>query len=115
MRHCSKKSCITKNDILGTRLDLHLYKTAVRSFHHRINRVVIHERQINVETLLQHESYDVVFDSLSKSGAVAVADSHKLEFSGEGLVQQRFFQSVQRGELLLVEAGEALGFFPEGV
>jgi hypothetical protein len=26
------------------------------------------------------------------------------------LVQQRFFQRLQRGELPLVEAGEALGF-----
>lgn len=33
-----------------------------------------------------------------------------LEFSGEGLVQQRLLQRLQRGELPLVEAGEALGF-----
>ena len=31
--------------------------------------------------------------------------------SGEGLVQQRLLQRLQRGELPLVEAGEALGFF----
>ena len=38
-----------------------------------------------------------------------------LELSREGLVEQRFFQGVQRGELLLVEAFEALGFGGEGV
>ena len=38
-----------------------------------------------------------------------------LEFSGEGLVQQRLLQRLQRGALLFVEAGEALGFFRQGV
>ncbi len=33
-----------------------------------------------------------------------------LKFSTEGLVQQRLLQRLQRGKLLLVEAGEALGF-----
>ena len=41
------------------------------------------------------------------------------EFSGEGLVQQRLLQRLQRGELPLVEMGEALGFgglsYPNGV
>jgi len=32
------------------------------------------------------------------------------QFSGEGSVQQRLFQRLQRGVLPLVEAGEALGF-----
>ena len=31
-----------------------------------------------------------------------------LKFTSEGLVQQRLFQRLQRGELPLVEAGEAL-------
>ena len=35
------------------------------------------------------------------------------EFSAEGLVEQGFFQRLQRGELLLVDGGEALGFFRE--
>ena len=38
-----------------------------------------------------------------------------LKFPAEGLVQQRFLQSLQRGELLLVEIGEELGFFGEVV
>jgi len=33
-----------------------------------------------------------------------------LQFACEGLVQQRLLQRLQRGELPLVEAGEALGF-----
>jgi hypothetical protein len=33
------------------------------------------------------------------------------ELAGEGLVQERFFQRLQRGELPLVKEGEALGFF----
>jgi hypothetical protein len=33
----------------------------------------------------------------------------KLQFSGEGLVQQRLLQRLQRGVLPLGEAGEALG------
>ena len=33
-----------------------------------------------------------------------------LKFSGEGLVQQRLLQRLQRGVLPLVEAGQALGF-----
>ena len=37
------------------------------------------------------------------------------QFSGEGLVQQRLLQRLQRSVLPLVEAGEALGFFVEGV
>ena len=37
-------------------------------------------------------------------------DLRPLEFSGEGLVQQRLLQRLQRGVLPLVEAGEALGF-----
>jgi hypothetical protein len=37
------------------------------------------------------------------------------QFSGEGLVQERLFQRGQRGELLLVKAGEALGLVVEGV
>ena len=32
------------------------------------------------------------------------------EFTGEGLVQQRLLQGLQRGELPLVEAGGAFGF-----
>src|SRR5713101_6502653 len=38
-----------------------------------------------------------------------------LELSTECLVQQRFFQSFQRGELLLVDRFEALGFCEEFV
>ena len=34
-----------------------------------------------------------------------------LERTREGLVQQRFFQFVERGELALVEGFEAVGFF----
>src|SRR2546422_502312 len=37
-----------------------------------------------------------------------MARSSKL--AGEGLMQQRLLQSLQRGELALVETGEALGF-----
>ncbi|MBK9991298.1 MAG: hypothetical protein IPP19_11335 [Verrucomicrobia bacterium] len=33
------------------------------------------------------------------------------ELAGEGLVQERLLQRLQRGEFSLVEAGEALGFF----
>ena len=35
--------------------------------------------------------------------------------AGEGLVQERLFQGLQRGELPLIEAGKALGFFAEVV
>ena len=38
-----------------------------------------------------------------------------LKFPTEGLVQQRLLKRLQRGVLPLVEAGEALGFFAEGV
>src|SRR5260370_28542158 len=38
-----------------------------------------------------------------------------LELSTECLVQQGFFQRFQRGELLLVDGFEALGFFAKGV
>ena len=41
--------------------------------------------------------------------------SHCLEFSAEGLVQQRLLQLGQRGELLLIDGFEALGFGYEGV
>ena len=37
------------------------------------------------------------------------------QLPGKGLVQQRLLQGLQRGELPLVKAGEALGFFAEGV
>ena len=37
------------------------------------------------------------------------------QFSGEGLVQQRLLQRLQRGVLPLGEAGEALGFFRQRV
>ena len=42
---------------------------------------------------------------------VIIALSHKFlsQLPAEGLVQQRLFQRRQRRELLLVEAGEALG------
>ena len=41
---------------------------------------------------------------------------HKfLKFSGEGLVQQRLLQRVQRGLLPLVEASEALGIFQQHI
>jgi len=33
-----------------------------------------------------------------------------VEAAGEGLVEERLLQGLQRGEFLLVEAGEALGF-----
>jgi hypothetical protein len=33
-----------------------------------------------------------------------------LEGSGEGLVEERFFQRIERGKLLLVDAFESLGF-----
>ena len=33
----------------------------------------------------------------------------------ERLMQQRLFQFVEGGELALVEGGQALGFFAEGV
>ena len=48
---------------------------------------------------------------------VIMALSHKFlsQLPAEGLVQQRLFQRRQRRELLLVEAGEALGFFTHGV
>ena len=35
--------------------------------------------------------------------------------AAEGLVEQRLLQRLQRGELPLAEAGEALGFFRQGV
>ena len=38
-----------------------------------------------------------------------------LQFPGECLVQQRFFQFLQRGELLLVDGFEALGFGVKGI
>ena len=38
-----------------------------------------------------------------------------LQFSGEGLVQQRLLQRLQRGELALVEGFEALGFGSERI
>jgi len=43
---------------------------------------------------------------------VIIALSHKFlsQLPAEGLVQQRLFQRRQRRELLLVEAGDALGF-----
>ena len=47
-----------------------------------------------------------------------VAAGHRpalLKLSGEGLVQQRLLQRLQRGELPLVEAREALGFFRQFV
>ena len=37
------------------------------------------------------------------------------QFSAEGLVQQRLLQRVQRGELLLVDGFEALGFFAKSI
>jgi hypothetical protein len=37
--------------------------------------------------------------------------SVRLQLAGEGLVQQRLFQCLQRGELLLVNGLEAFGFF----
>jgi len=48
---------------------------------------------------------------------VIMALPHKFlsQLPAEGLVQQRLFQRRQRRELLLVEAGEALGFGAEGV
>jgi hypothetical protein len=38
-----------------------------------------------------------------------------LELTGEGPLQQRLLQLVERGELALVEGFEALGFFAESV
>ena len=38
-----------------------------------------------------------------------------LQFSGKCLVQQRLLQRIQRGELALIDGGEALGFFCQGV
>ena len=56
---------------------------------------------------------DFLQDSASKLFAVLASCSdgsevvgHGSEFSGEGLVQQRLLQRLQRGELPLVEAGE---------
>ena len=40
-----------------------------------------------------------------------VGHRYFLELAGEGLVQQRLLQRVQRGELPLVDGFEALGFF----
>jgi hypothetical protein len=37
------------------------------------------------------------------------------QLPAEGLVEQGFFQRLQRGELLLVDGGEAGGFFGESV
>ena len=38
-----------------------------------------------------------------------------LKLSGEGLVQQRLLQSLQGGELLLVEAGELMAVFKQTI
>ena len=48
---------------------------------------------------------------------VPISLSHKFrsQVPAEGLVQQRLLQLLQRGELPLVEAREALGFGFEGV
>ena len=37
------------------------------------------------------------------------------QFSAEGLVQQRLLQFVERGELAMIEGGEAAGFFRQFV
>lgn len=51
--------------------------------------------------------------TVTKVNPVIMALSHKFLSQGpaEGLVQQRLLQSLQRRELLLIEAGEALGLF----
>ena len=46
---------------------------------------------------------------------VAGAGGFISQCAGEGLVQERLLQRLQRGVLPLVEAGEALGFFAEVV
>ena len=50
---------------------------------------------------------------MPRSGGLEMARASEL--AGEGLVQQRLLQRLQRGELSLVEGGEALGFFRQRV
>jgi len=110
MRQGGEQGGVAKLAILGTRLDLDFHKTAVRPFNHRVDRVIVHQRHIHIEALFQHEAHDVILDAFAKSRAVTEADAHRSNFSAKGLVQQRFFQLFQRGELPLVDAREALGF-----
>ena len=49
--------------------------------------------------------------ALDQSSMSQVISQAQLKLAAEGLVQQRLLQLLQRGELLLVDGFEALGFF----
>jgi hypothetical protein len=52
---------------------------------------------------------------VTKTQILQILSTNDSQSPAEGLVQERLLQGLQRGELPLVEAGEALGFFVEGV
>ena len=51
-----------------------------------------------------------VYSAPPREMFVGIVHGKVLQLAGEGLVQQRLFQRLQRGELPLVEAREALGY-----
>lgn len=51
----------------------------------------------------------------SHRGTHGGADHHRSQLAVERLVQEGFLQFLQGGEFAFIEAGEALGFYREGV
>ena len=65
------------DDFLGSSLDLKRGEGAVRPTDHGVYRIVVHERQVDVEPLLEHLADDPILDSFAEACAVTEGKRHR--------------------------------------
>src|SRR6185437_16756621 len=76
MRDRRKQPSIAVYHRFGPGLDLDSCKRAVWTPNYRVNCVVIHQRQIDVETVFEHSADNPIFNSFAKPSAVSKRNGH---------------------------------------